>query len=599
MSDIKLSDYIARRLKEYYNIKHVFMVSGGGAMHLNDSLGRYIPYTANHHEQASALCAEGFARVKQELVVVNVTTGPGGLNCLNGVFGAWTDSVPVLYISGQVKRTTMMESYPELSEYPLRQLGDQEVDIVSIVKPITKYAITVKNPNDIKYCLDKAIYEATNGRKGPVWINIPIDVQASIINEDNLKDFIPEPQIKYNLKINDVIKKLKSAQRPVIIAGHGIRLSNMIQDFYCLVDKLKIPVLTTFNSFDIMPDSNEYYIGRIGTVGQRAGNFVLQNSDLLLCLGTRNNIRQVSYNWKNFGEQAYKIVVDIDEGELNKPLVIPDLKIQADLKEFIPELLKKTSSFIKNEEWLSFCKNLKTKYSFKNHPEQIQKKDKVNPYHFTYELTKALNEGDLFIMANGSSCVCPFQNAVVKKNQRYILNSGNASMGFALPAAIGAYYSSNKNSNIVCLEGDGSIMMNLQELQTIAYNKLPIKIFVINNNGYSSIRQTQRNFFEGRMTASGINSGVSVPNFYRVAKAFDIKAFKITKPDQILDIIKSVLDYDGPALCEVMTEQEYAFLPKLSSKKLDNGTMISPSLEDMFPFLNREEFSQNMKYVNK
>ncbi len=594
MPKIKLSDYIAKRLKEH-GVEHFFMVSGGGAMHLNDSLGRVIPYTANHHEQACAIAAEGYARVNQRLAVVNVTTGPGGLNCLNGVFGQWTDSVPVLYISGQVKYTTTMASCPNI---PLRQLGDQEVDIISVVKPLTKYAQMVTEPNKIKYYLDKAVYEATTGRKGPVWLDVPINIQASIIEEDELEEFTPPQKIEYELKIEEIVHRLKEVKKPLIIAGHGIRLAGQTDNFRKLVKNLSIPVVTTFNGFDVIQTENPDYIGRIGTVGQRAGNFALQNADLILCLGTRNNIRQVSYNWENYAKNACKIIVDIDRAELEKPTLKPDLAVNADLKDFIPALIQTVSQkpdcgFAQTfTPWMEFCRNLRDKYSFENHPEQTQDESVINPYHFTYELTKALKEDDIFVMANGSACVCPFQNAIVKEGQRYILNSGNASMGYALPASIGASYEAN-GRNVICLEGDGSIMMNLQELQTIAYNKLPIKLFVINNNGYSSIRQTQRNFFEGHMTGSGVESGVSVPDFVKIGEAFGLKSRRITNPKTMPEDIKEVLSAPGAVLCEVMVEKEYSFLPKLSARKLADGTMVSPSLEDMYPFLDRKEFEEN------
>ncbi len=591
MAKIKLSDYIAKRLKEK-GVEHFFMVSGGGAMHLNDSLGRAIPYTANHHEQACAIAAEGYARVNEKLAVVNVTTGPGGLNCLNGVFGQWTDSVPVLYISGQVKYSTTMASCKEI---PLRQLGDQEVDIISVVKPLTKYAKMVTDPNEIKYYIDKAIYEATTGRFGPVWLDIPMNVQAAIIEEDELIEFIPEEEIKYDLKINQVIEKINNAKRPLIIAGHGIRLASQIDNFKTLIEKVDIPVVTTFNGFDLLEDSNKNYVGRIGSIGQRAGNFALQNADLVLCLGTRNNIRQASYNYENYAKNAYKMIVDIDNAELEKPTIKPDLAINADLKVFIPELLEKINNIkTENKDWNKFCQNLKEKYCFANHPEQVQKQDVIDPYYFTNTLTTCLSENDILIMANGSACVCTFQNAVVKKGQRYILNSGNASMGFALPAAIGAYYQSN-NRNVICLEGDGSIMMNLQELQTMKYGNLPIKLFVINNNGYSSIRQTQRNFFNGHMTGSGTDSGVSVPDFVEIGKAFGFKTKRIENPKTMEQDIKDVLNSSDAIICEVMVEKEYGFAPKLSARKLDDGTMVSPSLEDMYPFLDRKEFEENIR----
>ena len=592
MGQIKLSDYIAKRLKEH-GVEHFFMVSGGGAMHLNDSLGREIPYTANHHEQACSISAEGYARVNQKLAVVNVTTGPGGLNCLNGVFGQWTDSVPVLYISGQVKYTTTMASCPEL---PLRQLGDQEVDIISCVKPLVKYAKMVTEPNEIKYHIDKAIYEATTGRKGPVWLDIPMNVQGAIIEETELKEFTTPSCTVYDLKIDEVVEKLKSAKRPLIVAGHGIHLSKQEELFHQMIKFSNIPVVTTFNGVDLLPSDHKNFCGRIGTIGQRAGNFTLQNADVILFLGTRNNIRQVSYNWENFAKNAYKIVVDIDNSELEKPLVIPDLKINADLKDFMPELIKHAETISnpsKWTEWLAFSKNLLSKYDFANVKEYQSKEDVINVYDFVHTLSDVMSKGDILIAGNGSACVCAHQTFKIKEGQRIFWNSGDASMGYDLPAAIGAWYQA-EGRNVICLTGDGSIMMNIQELQTIAYNKIPMKIFVINNAGYSSIRQTQRNFFNGHMTGSGDDSGVSIPDFCKLATGFGLNSVKISNPKTMKAELSEVLKMQGCVICEIMTEKEYAFSPKLSAKKLPDGTMVSPSLEDMFPFLDREEFEQNI-----
>lgn len=588
---IKLSDYIAKRLKEFYNVEHFFMVSGGGAMHLNDSLGRYIQYTANHHEQACAIAAEGYARVNQKLAVVNVTTGPGGLNSLNGVFGQWTDSVPVLYISGQVKYTTTMSSCKDV---PLRQLGDQEVDIISCVKPLVKYAKMVTEPNEIKYHLDYAIYEATTGRMGPVWLDIPMNVQGALIEEDELMDFIPPEKPVYDLKTDEVVSKLKSAKRPLIVAGNGIHLSKTEKVFRNIIDNSDIPVVTTFNGVDILPTEHKNFCGRIGTVGQRAGNFTLQNADLILFLGTRNNIRQISYNWENYARNAYKIVVDIDKAELDKPTLVPDLKINADLKDFLPAL-EKSFPVLDIKDWLKFSKNLKDKYVFEKTPQYQSVNGIINVYDFINSLSGAMKESDILIAGNGSACVCFHQAGTIKENQRVFWNSGDASMGYDLPAAIGAYYESD-GRNVICLTGDGSIMMNIQELQTVVYNKIPLKIFVINNSGYSSIRQTQRNFFNGHMTGSGDDSGVSVPDFCKLAEGFGINSVKISNPDTMKDEISKVLNLKEPVVCEVMVEKEYAFLPKLSSRKLDDGTMISPSLEDMFPFLDREEYERNLPW---
>lgn len=587
---IKVSDYIAKRLKEH-GVEHFFMVSGGGAMHLNDGLGHAIPYTANHNEQASAIAAEGYARVNQKLAVVNVTTGPGGLNALNGVMGQWTDSVPVLYISGQVKYSTTMNSCKDI---PLRQLGDQEVDIISVVKPLTKYARMVKDAKSIKYYIDRAVYEATHGRMGPVWLDIPMNIQAAMIDEKDLLEF-EEPKTieKPDLKIDTVIDTLKNAKRPLIVAGHGIRLSGQIDNFNKLIQTANIPVVTTFNGFDLIDSENSLFAGRIGTVGQRAGNFVLQNADTILFLGTRNNIRQISYNWENFATDAIKMVVDIDPAELQKPTIKPDIAINSDLRDFIPALLNKAEDFSK-PDWNKYCADMKQKYSFDKSPEYAQKQNEpINVYHFVHKLTQMLPNNAIMVTANGSACVCTHQVGIVKNGQRQFWNSGDASMGYDLPAAIGASYQSNGRP-VICLAGDGSIMMNLQELETISYNNLPIKIFVINNNGYSSIRQTQRNFFDGRMTGSGTDSGVGIPEFAHIASAFNIPSIQIRKPSELEIGIQRTLAVSGPVLTEVFTEQEYAFLPKLSAKKLPDGSMVSPSLEDMYPFLPSDEMKQNM-----
>ena len=592
MTKIKVSDYISVRLKEVYNIKNIFMVTGGHAMHLNDSFGANHNYTCFHHEQAASMAAEGYARENQELAVVNVTTGPGGINCLNGVFGQWTDSVPVLYISGQVKRETSIKSCPELE---LRQLGDQEADIISIVKPITKYAVTINNPNEVKYHLDKAIYEATTGRKGPVWLDIPMDIQSGFLDEETATPFVPEKEKNYDCKITEVSNHLNKAKRPLIVAGHGIRLSNQIENFLELVEKFNIPVVTTFNGNDCISTEHKLHVGRIGTIGQRAGNFALQNADVVLFLGTRNNIRQTSYNWENYAKNALKIIVDIDENELKKPSIKPDLAINTDLKAFIPELLKINYS-LKNEQWIEYCSNIKEKYSFKNTKEYQQNKEKINPYYFIRKLSENFKNNDSVICANATATICLFQVGK-QENNRCIMNSGSASMGYGLPTAIGNFIykkDNNINSQTICIEGDGSIMMNLQELQTIKNYNLPIKIFIINNGGYSSCTQTQTNFFNGHFVGCSKNTGVGLPDFTEIGKAFGIKSIKLENPEEIEETIKTILDEKEPIICEVLTEENYSFTPKLASRKLENGQIKTPSLEDMYPHLSEEELSKNM-----
>jgi len=587
---IKVSDYIAKELVKH-GVRHVFMISGGGAMHLNDSLGKHenLEYICNHHEQACAIAAEGYARINNKLAVVNVTTGPGGVNALNGVFGQWTDSVPALYISGQVKYETTLDSYPNL---PLRQLGDQEVDIVAMVKPITKYAEMVKDPKDIKKILQKAIHLATSGRPGPTWIDIPINIQGAMINEEELESYQEEISAPKKIELREIIELLQQAKRPVIVAGRGIRISKQVENFHQLIAQTNIPFLSTFNNFDIAESADPLWMGVIGSVGQRAGNFVLQNADLVLFLGTRNNIRQVSYNWESYARKAKKIIVDIDETELHKPTLKADIAVCADLKDFLPQL-KAEAKIIVKPDWIKWCQARKEKYSPANNPEYKKSSGLINPYEFIQVLTNSAKEGDAIIAANGTACVALFQAGTVKKNQRIFWNSGNASMGYDLPAAIGACFARDKK-DVICVAGDGSIMMNLQELQTIKHYNLPIKIFVLNNNGYSSIRQTQRNFFGEKLVACSSISGVSTPDFSKIATAFEMASAKIEKGDDLQKSVAAVLAHQGPIICEVMLDHDYIFQPKLSSEKLPDGRIISKPLEDMFPFLDREEFESNI-----
>lgn len=586
---IKLSDYLVKKL-EKYGIHHVFMVTGGGAMHLDDSFGqsKKIKRIFNHHEQGSALAAEGYARTNQQLAVACVTTGPGGLNCLNGVFGAWTDSAPILFISGQVKTSTTLSSCPEI---PLRQLGDQEVNIVRVVQPLTKYAKMVTDPYEIDAILDEAIYHATTGRPGPVWVDIPINIQAAPIDPKKLKKF-RAPTVKAASVASGVKKAatwLAKAKRPLIVAGHGIRLSGTQKFLDKLLTQTKMPVVTTFNGMDLVPSHHAQFAGRIGTVGQRAGNFALQNADVVLFLGTRNNIRQASYNWENFAKNAKKIIVDIDPAELKKPTVKPDLPICGDLKNVLPELVKQLKKPLGEKTWLAHCQKLRQKYP-PLREFTIKPADKIHPYYFMETLGQILPENTRVVASNGTACVAFFQAMDSKKGQRLLLNSGDASMGYGLPAAIGVCAASGKDT--VCLEGDGSIMMNLQELQTVKTNKLPIKIFVIKNGEYISIIQTQSKFFNGRLTGCNAKSGVEVPDFAKVAKAFDLPFVRLSKNRDLEKGIKKVLAMQGPVVCELDCTPNYAFAPKLSARKLPDGTMVSPTLEDMFPFLDRKEFAE-------
>ena len=590
---IKVTDYIAKWLKEY-GVEYVFMVTGGGAMHLNDSLGRELKYICNHHEQACAIAAEGYARTANKLAVVNVTTGPGGLNTLNGVLGQWTDSVPVLYISGQVKTETTIVAWPQIKG--LRQLGDQEVDIISIVKPITKYAISITDPETVKYHLEKAVYEATHGRPGPVWLDVPMNVQGALVKEENLKGFVLPEAADSNLteSIGVVLEKLRNAKRPVILAGHGIRIAGAIGELNKLLGNCDIPVVTTFNGVDLLQDDNKNYIGRFGTLGNRAGNFCVQNADVLLTIGTRNNIRQVSYNWEFFAREAYKIIVDIDPAELQKPTVKPDMPICADAGDFLRALNVVASSSLASlhSGWLEWCKTRREKYPSVL-PEYRAISNGVHPYVFMEALGKCMPGDGIVVAGDGTACVAPWQSMPVSKPFRMFWNSGCASMGYDLPAAIGACVA-NGFRDVVCLAGDGSIQMNIQELQTVVHYEMPIKIIYLNNDGYISIKQTQDGFFGGHRVGSDPRSGVSFPDIIKLGAAYGITTCRITSHKDMEEEIRALLATGGPVICEVMLTEDYKFLPKVSSRRLDDGRMVSAPLEDLAPFLDREEFRSNL-----
>lgn len=597
---IKLSDYLARRLV-VSGVKDVFMISGGGAMHLNDSIGKCkgLNYICNHHEQASAIAAEGYARATGKLGVVVVTTGPGGTNTLTGVIGQWLDSVPVLYISGQVKYETTIDSCKEIG---LRQLGDQEINIIDIVKPVTKFAAMVRDPRDIKKLIDKAIFIATHGRPGPVWLDIPLNIQGALIEEKNLpeydstKDEIKFDQSKVNTQIDCLIDLLKKSKRPVLLAGHGIRIAKAEAIFERVVKKIKLPVVTSFNGADLLPTEDPYYIGHNGTIGQRAGNFAVQNSDLLISIGTRNNIRQISYFWQAYAREAKKVVVDIDKKELKKPTIKPNLAINCDAKLFLQELDKhislKKNKLPSFKGWLDWCIERKKKYPTVL-PEYRKQKKLVNPYHFVDTLTECLDEGDIVVTGNGTASVVGFQAGVIKKATRLIWNSGCASMGYDLSAAIGASIGMKKK-RIICLAGDGSLQMNIQELQTLLTYGLPVKLFYLNNDGYISIKQTQDALFQGHRVACCPRTGVGMPNISKIAKAYGLESSIINNHKDLTKKIKDIINSKGPEVCDVVMGDEYKFMPKTSSMKKSDGTMVSKPLEDMFPFLSREEFESNM-----
>ena len=611
---MRLADYVAERCAEA-GARHVFLVTGGGAMHLNDALGRHKQLTpvCFHHEQAAAIAAESYYRINNQLCVLNVTTGPGGINALNGVFGAYVDSCGMLVISGQVKNETYLRNY----DLPMRQLGDQEVDIVSMAQPIVKYAVTLHDPKLIKEVMDKAIFLATHGRPGPVWVDIPVDMQSTQIDpnlltgwDKNLTTLALDPAVtentrlelhtlgidQYELDIPAIIDRLYQAKRPVIYAGTGVRLSGMHDEFLELVERLGIPVVSSFNAYDVLTNDHPQYCGHPGTIGDRAGNFTVQNADFVLILGSRLNIRQISYNFKNFANRAYKVMVDIDRAELDKPTLNIDLKVHCDLRDFIIEFLNQTKIYVKSDshtEYLNWCKERVLQYPTVL-PEYKHKIDSMNPYLFFDDFWQKLNYNDIVIAANASAAVIGGQASNLKAGQRFYSNSGNASMGYDLPAAIGACIAAG-NKKVYCLAGDGSIMMNLQELQTIVGYRLPIKIIIINNNGYHSIKQTQTAYFSDNIFGISPQNGVSLPDFVSLGIAFGIMSHRVdTMNGWNSDMVQMLLKSNEPAIVEVIVDPDQMFAPKLAARKLEDGSLLAPSLEHMSPFLTDEEMSKNI-----
>lgn len=602
----RLADYVADFLVNH-GIKDCFMVTGGGAMHLNDALGHKegLKCTYNHHEQGCAIAAESYARVNNTMAALCVTTGPGGTNAITGVLGGWLDSVPMFVISGQVRYDTTARYMEQFTEgYKFRAVGDQEFDITKSVASMCKYSVMIEDPKRIRYELEKAYYYATTGRRGPVWIDIPLNFQAAIIETEELEGYnieeseeVLKPVEKQVVK--DIIEKIKNAKRPVLYAGNGIRLSEGYEAFRKVIDKLGIPIATCWDSIDAIENDNPLYVGRGGIMGDRAGNFAVQNADLILAIGNRLSIRQVGYSWKSWAREAYVIMVDADPAELRKTTLHVEMPVLADAKNFLEtmyeELKDNTEPVFNDDFWLNKCSEWK-----KNYPVTLPKHweedgEFANVYAFVNYLSNSLPDGNMTVVSNGSACVVGSHNYTIKKDSRFIINSGVASMGYGLPAAIGACVAFDKKTTI-CLEGDGSIMMNLQELQTIITNKLPIKIFLINNDGYHSIRQTQNNLFKEHCKVGiGPESGdLSFPDFEKLATAFGYPYYKANSNKDMKKAVDATLEVDGPAFCEIFVSTVQNFEPKSSTKRLEDGTLVSPPLEDLAPFLDRDEFKKNM-----
>lgn len=596
---MKISDYIAEYLVTR-GITYNFTVPGGGAMHLNVSLGHQkgMHNIFVQHEQAAAIAAEAYYRINNQLPLVCCTTGPGGTNTLTGVLGAWLDSIPMLVISGQVKYQTTVRS----TGLPMRVLGDQEFDIVNVVRPMTKYAEMIVRLEMVKYHIDKAIYLATTGRPGPVWIDIPLNIQWDYIETDDFIEFDPTelqntlPQHPSEMTMKLILEKLKAAQRPVIYTGVELRTAGAYDIFIKVARKLNIPVVTSFDGIDIIDDDDPLYAGRAGDVGNRYGNWTVQNSDFLLVIGSRLGMRQVGHTPESWARKAFVVMVHPDPMEVVKYRVHVELPVRSDPKDFLEQmdtLLKE--ELPRNEKWFQIIDKWKKNYPVVNYERHYSHGDKANAYCFMNELSKVVPENTVIVSANGSACVVGANAFLLKKGQRFIINSGAASMGYDLPAAIGACFATGKKPTI-CLSGDGSIQMNLQEFQTMVHHELPIKIFIINNAGYHSMRQTQNNLFK-ELSNVGIGpetGDLSFPSLEKISEAYGIPYFAIHNNDEMAEKLKEFMRIDGYALCEIFVDTNQVFEPKPSAMKLPDGSLISPPMEDMAPFLTREELRSIM-----
>lgn len=637
---VRVADYIAERLAAA-GISQVFTVTGGGAMHLNDALGHKegLHCLYNHHEQACAIAAESYARIHNQIAAVCVTTGPGGTNAITGVAGGWLDSIPMLILSGQVRYDTTAR----WSGLGIRAMGDQEFDICKAVSCMTKYCEMVIDPMRIRFCLEKALYLAKAGRPGPCWLDIPLNVQGAFVESEDLIGFdwedyeaggtgwklpssvheITEDQAGHGeirpLKVpavsretvKAIVEKIQESSRPVLNIGNGVRIAGAHEVFMRVAERLGIPVVTGWNSQDAIYDAHPLYTGRAGGMGDRAGNFAVQNSDLVVSVGSRLSIRQVGYNYETWARGAYVIVNDVDAEELKKPSVHADMRIHADAKE----LLETLESYLKKEQesgslslpvfgggkglrdmdWRQTCRMWKEKYPVIQ-PKHMEHGDDepANVYALVKELSSELHEGQITVVGNGSACVAGGHGYIIKKGQRFITNSAIASMGYDLPAAIGACMADH-SQDIILLTGDGSIQMNLQELQTIIHHKMPIKIFLINNGGYHSIRQTQKNFFGEPLVGIGVDSrDLSFPDMEKLAAAYGYPYVRAAHNSELKEAVLKTLSLEGPAICEVFVSMDQNFEPKSSAKRLPDGTMVSPPLEDLSPFLSEEEMDQNM-----
>jgi acetolactate synthase-1/2/3 large subunit len=588
-----VSDYIFGFLQRK-GVDTAFMVSGGQAMFLVDSLGRHpaIKTICTHHEQSAGMSADAYARITGKLGVALVTAGPGSVNIVNGLVGGWTDSAPMMVISGQ----SALSFVNYQAKSGIRQYGIQGIYIQPFVEKATKFFVTVDDPAKIQYYMEKAYYLAMNGRPGPVWIDVPLDVQRMEVPEKLLYPYHPEKTTLTPTCTHEKLLKtwelLKSAKRPLIIAGQGVRIAKADHELRSLIETLNIPVITTRLGIDLIESAHPLYVGRPGNYGERAANLAIQNADFILAVGSRLSTASVGHDSASFGKHAVKVMVDIDPKELDKPGVTIDLKINADANAFLTSLLAvaQADQMHDTSPWVALCNGWKRNYPVVL-PEYKDEKP-VNSYYFTERLCEKTGSDDVVLVDTGSCFHVACQTWKVKKDQRFLTTGGLSSMGY-WAAGIGACAANHYRRTLV-ITGDGSLQMNLQELATIKHYNLPIKVIIFNNNGYLLIRQTQRNFMDGRLFGEGPDSGVWCPDSLRIAEAYGIKGVRIDSVDDMDAKIDEVLEHNGPVVCDVMTPEWQLLIPRVSSEKLPDGRLVSRKFEDMFPYLPEAELRRNM-----
>lgn len=587
----RVADIIAEILTEHA-ITDVFSVVGGGAMFLNDAFGHHdgLRVMYNHHEQASAVAAEGYVRATGNMAAVCVTTGPGGTNALTGVMGAYVDNYPMIVISGQVRYETSIPN----TGLTLRTCGEQEFSIVDAAKTMTKYAKMVIDPMEIRYELEKAIHIANTGRRGPCWIDVPLNVQGAIVEENDMKSYVPEEKnSKWNPEL--FINTLNAAKRPVLLIGSGFRSANAIDKLLKFVKKLRIPVLAATYNADLLSWDNEFYFGNFGVNGGRAGNFIVQNADLIIGMGCRMTYRHIGFNYEAFAPTAKKMIVDVDENELKKPTLKIDIPINEDIHTVMDALLSSSyEGYNDTAQWLPYCSRLKNKFPI--YIDKFNTSEQVNPYFFIKKLHETQAKDNVIVLGNSSIAGHVLQMGIDIQGQRIINNMNSGSMGYDLPATIGAARALGRE--VTMITGDGSLQMNLQELETVVHYNLPIKMFVCNNGGYRAIVRTQKNFFEGRYTGCSPETGVGMPDMEKIAYAYGIPFMRISSHKEVESVLKDFYALDGFAMCEVMQDYEQMIEPRIMSKKLADGTLVSPVLDDLFPFLSDEDVKDS-QYIEK